>query len=282
MTGNRAAVVRQDSAPDLAGQGITIPPQPRVLTEIDQLTRQPDVGIKAIASVIKKDPGIAASIFKVANSPAMGLSRRIDTVESAVSIMGIPQVTNIVKGIAIRQTLAGNSSAYELFWDRANEIAQIAAAVATLQRSVINIQPDQAFMSGLFHDCGVPILMQKFPDYCKIFRSSRAAPWPDLAIEDAALHTDHCVVGYLVSKQWALPEFVQWAIRYHHEIDAVTNPARVIVGLLQLSTHIYCAQHRLDDEAEWLTSRDAILEELGLNIHGLSEFSEEIVDRLTG
>ena len=282
MTGNRAAVVKQDSAPDLAGQGITIPPQPRVLTEIDQLTRQPDVGIKAIAGVIKKDPGIAASIFKVANSPAMGLSRRIDTVESAVSIMGIPQVTNIVKGIAIRQTLAGNTSAYELFWDRANEIAQIAAAVATLQRSIINIQPDQAFMSGLFHDCGVPILMQKFPDYCKIFRSSRAAPWPDLAIEDAALHTDHCVVGYLVSKQWALPEFVQWAIRYHHEIDAVTNPARVIVGLLQLSTHIYCAQHRLDDEAEWLTSRDAILEELGLNIHGLSEFSEEIVDRLTG
>jgi HD-like signal output (HDOD) protein len=273
-----------DAAPrdvsDLLGQGISIPAQPRVLAEIEQLARQENVSVKAIATLIGKDPGIAASLFKMANSPAMGLSRRIETVESAVAIMGIPQVTNVIKGVAIRQTLAGSSPAYEVFWERANDIAQIAAAVAASQGSAIAIRPDQAFMAGLFHDCGVPVLMQKFPDYCKTFRTSRTAPWPDLTLEDEALKTDHCVVGYMVGKHWALPEIVQWAIRYHHEAIDADHPARAIVALLQFSTYLYRTRYQLKDEAEWITGREAILEELGLSLDGLNEFSEEITDRL--
>jgi HD-like signal output (HDOD) protein len=279
---NNQAGTKSDGTPELAGHGITIPSQPRVLTEIDSLTRQASVSIKDIASLIGKDPGIVAGIFKIANSSALGLSRRIETIESAISVMGISQLTNVIKSIAIRQSLAGSSPAYEVFWERANEIAQIAAAIAVSRGSVIDITKDQAYMAALFHDCGVPILMQKFPDYCKAFRSSKSSPWPNLASEDAALDTDHCVIGYLVSKQWALPELIQQAIRYHHEQVASTNPASTIVALLQLSTHFYCVQHRLNDEPEWISNQDSILEEVGLNIDGLTEFSEEILDRLNG
>jgi HD-like signal output (HDOD) protein len=282
MTENPPAGPNPEELAQILGQGIIIPPQPRVLTEIDSLVRRANVSVKAVATLVSQDPGIVAGIFRIVNSPAMGLSRRIDTVDSAISVLGITQVTNIIKSIAIRQALSGNAPAFELFWERSGEIAQIAAAIAIKCESVINIHPGQAYMAGLFHDCGVPVLLQRFPQYCKEFRTSSAAPWPNLATEDAALHTDHCVVGYLVSKQWSLPEFIQGAVRYHHEILAVVHPARTIVALLQLATHLYCVQRGLTDEKEWVKSRRAILEELGIHEEGLNEFSEDVIDQLNG
>ena len=46
-------------------------------------------------------------------------------------------------------------------------VAQMAMLVAEERVSVCNIFPDQAYLAGIFHDCGVPVLMQRFTTYCK-------------------------------------------------------------------------------------------------------------------
>jgi len=264
----------------ILGQGLIIPPQPHVLMEIEQLAGQAHVNVKAIAKLIAKDPALVASVFKVVNSPAMGLRRSIDSVDSAISLLGLKQVTNLLKSIAVRQALGGSSPAYEKFWERSGDIAQIAAAIAQKQISVCNIFPDQVYMAGLFQDCGVPILMQRFPAYCQSFRATKGQGWPDLEHEDNLLHTDHSVVGYLVGKQWRLPDFILRGIRHHHEILSVIHPARTIVAILQFSSHLYCKQNNVPDGKEWEASRNEILDELGIASDGLQEFEEDIMDSL--
>jgi len=259
-------------------QGIAIPSQPKVLMELDDLASQPNVSVKAVAKVIAKDPALLASVFKVVNSPAMGLSRRIDSAETAVTLLGLKQITNLLKSIAIRQALGGKSLAYEKFWERSGDIAQIAAIIAKKQVSVCNIFPDQAYMTGLFHDCGVPVLMQRFPDYCKALGSLDLEHWPELDAEDRLFNTDHCIVGYLVGKHWRLPDFILRSVRYHHEIWSVSHPATTMVAMLQMATHLYNLMMKLPQEEVWESNWRNVIEELGIPEDGLNEFEEDTLE----
>lgn len=262
----------------ILGQGVIIPPQPKALMEIEHLAKQPRVNVKAIANVIATDPGLLASVFKVVNSPAMGLSRRIDSAETAITLLGLTQIANLVKSIAIRQALSGNSLAYEKFWERSGDIAQIATAIARKQFSICHIPADQAYMAGLFHDCGVPILMQRFADYCKELGQLNGGGWPDLAQQDRQHDTDHCVVGYMVGKHWRLPDLILQGIRHHHETPTLDHPAKTVVAMLQAATHIYNVMMKTPDDAEWAICRQHAIEELGVSTDGLREFEEDIIE----
>lgn len=270
--------VEQQKIEAILGQGITIPPQPKILLEIEELAGKSRVNVKAIADAISKDPALLAGVFKVVNSPAMGMSRTIDSAEMAITLLGLKQVTNLLKSIALRQTMGAHAQAYERFWDRSAEIAEIAATVAQKRVTVCNVFPDQAYMAGLFHDCGVPLLMQRFPNYCKILNGGSG--WPKLVDEDRQFNTDHCVVGYLVGKNWRLPEFILRGIRYHHEILAVVHPARTVVAILQMSTHLYNLLGKSTDDSEWEQCWQNVIEELGISADGLREFEEDVLDTL--
>ena len=262
----------------ILGQGITIPPQPRVLMEIEALSSLPRVNVKAIARLISQDPALLAAMFKVVNSSAMGLAKRVDSAETAITLLGLKPATNLLKSIAIRQLLGGNSQAYEKFWERSGDIAQLAAIIAQKLVSVCNIFPDQAYMAGLFHDCGVPVLMQRFPEYCKTLESMSSYDWPELAAEDKQFNTDHCVVGYLVGQHWRLPEFILRGIRYHHEIISVAQPAKTVVAILQMSTHLYNLLVKSPHDSDWNACWQNCIYELGISKDGLKEFEEAILE----
>ena len=258
--------------------GIKIPTQPKVLLEIDAIARQPRTNTKAIASLIAGDAGMVSALFKISNSPAFALSTKLDSVESAISVLGLQQVLNLVKCTLLRQTIGGNAPVYEKFWERSADIAQLAAFVAQKQLQICNIVPEQAYMAGLFYECGVPILMQRFPEYGASFRLTVQGGWPQLAEEDRLFDTDHAVVGYLVSRYWRLPSFIGQSIRYHHDIAYASSAARTMVAILQMATHLYNKRHYLADEVEWPHTLPAVLSELGLNVAGVQEFEDDILD----
>ena len=265
----------------LLEQGVKLPPQPAILLEIDQLANQPRVNNKAIASLISRDVGLSAAVFKIVNSPAMGLRRRVDSIESAMAVLGLKQIINLIKCTALRQSIGDEAAVYEKFWDRSGDVAKLAAIVAQKRVSVCNIFPDQAYMAGLFYECGIPLLMQRFPDYAKSFRLSGSGGWPDMGEEDRLFNTDHCVAGYLVSRTWRLPDFISLSIRYHHDIDNVNLDHRAMVAMLQMAAHLYNLRYQLPDDLEWQNSRPIVLQELGLSEEGQREFEEEVLDALS-
>ena len=238
----------QQQIQSLLTNGIKLPPQPRVLLEIEALTSQPRINNKAVASLISSDVGLSAAVFKIANSPAMGLRRRVDSIESAITVLGLKQVVNLLKCSALRKAIGDGAAVYEKFWDRSGDIAKLAAIIAQRRVSVCNIFPDQAYLAGLFCECGVPLLMQRFPEYAKSFRLSGSGGWPDMGEEDKRFHTDHCMAGYLVSRTWHLPDFISLAIRYHHDIANVNLDHRAMVAMLQMATHLYNLRYEFSDE----------------------------------
>jgi len=265
-------------------KGVSIPPQPRVLDEFMQQLVAGVSDVRRLARTLAQDPAIVAALFRVVKSAAYRRHQPFESVEHILQAIGINQTANLVRAVAFASALPAkhNQKAFEAFWARSQAISQLAMLIAADRVSVCNIFPDQAGLAGIFHDCGVPVLMQRFTTYCKAMRLDEPGRWTSLAEEDARFSADHCVVGYLVARHWRLPDFICDAIRYHHDMARLdTHAARTMVAILQLAIHI----HHLDivlDYPEWREVRDDVLAELGIHEAALPEFIDVVLERFHG
>ncbi len=261
--------------------GIRIPAQPRVLDELRKLMARKEMDVRLLARTINQDPGLTALLFQVVGNAAYRQHQPFETVEQILHAVGIRQTFNLVQAIALRSAgdLRKHRAVYEAYWARSHAIGQLAMLIADERIAVCNIFPDQAYLAGVFHDCGVPLLMQRFPTYCQEMRLGEAGRWTDLAEEDRKFNTDHCVIGYLVARHWCLPDFICDAIRYHHAIGELgMHDARSMVAILQLAVEIhYRTMHAANPE--WERVKAEVLPELGLDEDSLPEFVDVVVER---
>lgn len=262
----------------LIGNSITIPPQPKILVDIHELAQQKQPKLNKIAQLVSQDVGLSAMLFKIINSPFYGLRKEIDSVSQAISVLGLNPLFTIIKCVALRRSISGNSPAYERFWERSNDLAQLCSIIANKQRPVCPVAPDHAYMLGLFSECGVAILMQRFPDYCNVLNQKGHQNWPDLTEEDCKFNTSHDVVGYLLAKNWHLPDAICQAIRFHHDIIPHDNPDTVaLVTILQMAMHISSLISGYPD-SDWPRTQGLVLQELGISQDSLKEYEEEVIE----
>ncbi|MCX8086583.1 MAG: HDOD domain-containing protein [Rhodocyclaceae bacterium] len=262
----------------LKQQGIKLPAQPRVLVELQQLLASEDYDLRQLVRVISQDPGVVAQLFRLARSPAFSRGRKIESLEQILMVVGIKQVASLVQAAALSASLSDQTRrAFEIFWARAHEIAQLASIIAADRVSVCNVFPEQAYLAGIFHECGVPVLMMRFPKYCETLKLDNATCWPNLADEDAKFGVDHCSVGYLVARHWGLPDFVCDAIRFHHELpeERTVGASVTLVAIIQLASHFY---HRLHEVADPLWERIGlrVLAELGFGPEEEKDYYERM------
>jgi len=266
----------QEALAQLAKQGVKIPPQPRVLLELQKLLASDDYDMRAVSKVISQDPGIVSLLFKATRSPAFARARNAKTLDQIVMVVGIKQVFSLVQAVSLTSTICDSTRrAFDIFWSRAHEIAQMAAIIADDRVSVCNVFPEQAYLAGIFHECGVPVLMMRFPKYCATLKLENATCWPNLSEEDTKFDVDHCSVGYLVARHWGLPDFVCDAIRFHHDLpEEKTIGASVsLVAIVQAASHFYHQLHHVDDPL-WDKIGSRVMSELGLGHDEENDFYE--------
>ena len=204
-----------------------------------------------------------------------------DSVEQILHAVGIRQTVNLMQAIVLAGLVKvdKNQAAYEAFWARSQAVAQIAMLIADDRVAVCNIFPDQAYLAGIFHDCGVLLLLQRFPAYCAEMHLGEPGRWVDLDEEDRKFSADHSVVGYIVSRYWRLPEFICDAIRLHHHITEMgDHEARSMIAILQLAIEIYYRDQHVPNP-EWARIKDEVMPELGLGDDTLPEFVDIVIER---
>ncbi|MFA6922485.1 MAG: HDOD domain-containing protein [Gallionella sp.] len=265
---------------ELVARGIRLPAQPKILIELQKKLDSDNYSMKELAKILSADPGISAMLFKAVRSPVFSGGKDLRSIEQVLMVIGIKQTCNIVQAIALSSSLSDASrKSFEKFWIRSQEIAQIAALIAADRVSVCNVFPDQAYMAGIFHDCGVPVLMLRFPDYCN--KLNLDTGWPNINEEDALFGVDHCSIGYLVARHWQLPDFICQAILHHHEIEIPKEElgaVRTLVAMLELAIHIYHVVNRVE-HPHWRKIREEVLSELGIHTDLELSFQEEIAEQ---
>ncbi|OGS91039.1 MAG: hypothetical protein A2Z95_05205 [Gallionellales bacterium GWA2_60_18] len=265
-------------------KSIHIPPCPEVVVALLEEARQPDVDFAKLVKLISGDVGLAASMLKTANSPFFALRYKASSVQQAVSVLGLKNLTQIVRGSALQGKLGGDKITMERFWDRSNFTAVVASHMAAQLHGVSH---DDAYTLGLFHDCGIPILMQKFSDYKEKLAASNQSAKLVIAIEDQHYATNHAVVGNMLARNWYLPEHISQAILVHHDHTIFTRPddrstpeVCTLVAITQVAEHIVAAFLRKPDDAEWLVSGQMAQDYLGLSSEDMEGITEDALAEL--
>ncbi|MEZ5613701.1 MAG: HDOD domain-containing protein [Rhodocyclaceae bacterium] len=261
-------------------RNVAIPPCPEIIAELLAEAQREDVDFIRVSRLITGDVALAAAVLKSANSPFFALRRKVQSVQQAVAVLGLRNLLKIVYGVVLRQSLGGTDAPpLARFWERSNYNAVVSAYLAG---RLPGVPSDDAYTFGLFHDAGIAILVQQFPDYRQTLMRANAAPEAATAIEDERYQTNHVIVGALLARGWHLPDRVAWAIRYHHQPAIFSAPGRhatpdvcLLVAIRLISEHIVARFLGYPDDAEWEQNKEAALGHLGW-------FEEDVEDLARG
>ncbi|SEH96245.1 HD-like signal output (HDOD) domain, no enzymatic activity [Pseudomonas asplenii] len=268
-------------------QGISVPPQPQIMVDLQMEQYMPDPDLDVIARLISQDPGLSGALLKIVNSPYYGLTNKIASIQRAVTLLGSRSIINLINAQSIKGEMADETIVtLNRFWDTAQDVAMTSL---TLAKRTGSQAIDEAYALGLFHDCGIPLMIKRFPDYMTVLEQAYANAGPDKRVVDTendAFNTNHAVVGYYTAKSWRLPEHVTNAIANHHNALAIfsdestrNSQLKNLLAILKMAEHI-CASHRVlggeSEDREWNAIAPLVLDYVGLSDYDFETLRENI------
>ena len=246
----------------LSAANIQIPPRPQILHDIESMLTDENATERMIGQLIARDVSLTAEVFKLANSPWYRRGAKIESLEQAVRLLGRKPMGQIARSALLRQQLGGDSARLEGFWERCTDIGTICSVLCDQLERPGRLTSEQAYLVGLFHDCGVPVLMQHIKGYGTAQLDKAGAP--DFLAEDDTFGTSHCIAGLMVAREWELPYMLCEAMRSHHYVIARDQNERHAIAVLQLALHAYACSKGWP-EGEWGFHREKALNTLGID-----------------
>ena len=270
-------------------QGISVPPQPQIMVDLQMEQYMPDPDLEVIARLIAQDPGLSGALLKIVNSSYFGLSNKIASIQRAVNLLGSRSIINLINALSIKGEMSDDTIVtLNRFWDTAQDVAM---TCLTLAKRTGAQAVDEAYALGLFHDCGVPLMLKRFPNYMSVLEQAYANAGPDCRVVDTennAFNTNHAVVGYYTAKSWRLPEHVSAAIANHHNALAIfsdesskNSQLKNLLAILKMAEHI-CASYRVlgnqSEDFEWSAVGPLVLDYVGLSDYDFETLKQTIRD----
>lgn len=267
-------------------RSLVIPMRPEIVAVLFEEMHRDEPNLDRVGRQIAADVGLAAAVLKAANSPAFGLVRKVRSVAQAVEFLGMRHVAGITTGLVLRSALSGggNAATYRHFWDAAENTALICARFARMLRG---IRVDEAYTFGLFHDCGIPLLMQRFPKYVDTLARAQTGAQGFAVVEEADVGTHHGAVGYFLTRSWQLPDDFCRAVLWHHDTEVfgdngVPGTVRNFVGIVHMAEHILNLLMYETASLEWSRFEAPVLEHFGLDDEDFINFVDEAREAIAG
>lgn len=223
-----------------------MPSLPAVYYDIRREIHNPNSSADTIATIIMKDPGLAARILRVSNSAYYGLPRRVETIEEALQIIGLNEahslvlatsVINMFKGL--REDLVNTQS----FWLHSVSCG-IGARLLGMERCEPNTE--RLFLGGLLHDIGRLAMYLKLPtESAEVLERCSQNAELKAKVETEVIGFDHAELGGALLEWWRLPSSLADMVRFHHRPTfsriastdtAIVHTADFIVNALELGS----------------------------------------------
>ena len=224
---------------------LELPLLPTIVWEVMELTSSDDVDTRKLSALIHRDQALASHILRVANSPAYMPRMPIVSLQQAVSRLGAATLGEIAFAISIQSRVfdvAGYEHEIRALWHHAVGTGAYAKEIARLRRSNV----EGAFLCGLLHDIGKPVLLQTLVDIQRSFGVT-----VDPAAVSAVMEACHTQVGHLIATEWGLPPHVTESITYHHDylVAPMCTEAVMITRLADYLSYHLATPEVFDEES---------------------------------
>lgn len=162
----RSADLASEIRADIASNRIQLPTLPEVALRVRDAVEQDNTTAATVAGLIASDAALSARLLQVANSPLYRGRQKIDSIQQAVTRLGLKLVRSLVVSLAMKQIFQPTSDAldtqFRRIWD---DSLQVAAISRVLANNVSTLENEQALLGGLIHTIGALPVLTKIDEY---------------------------------------------------------------------------------------------------------------------
>lgn len=240
-------------------------PIPQIANQIMAILENPNASLSDIADIIIFDPMTTANILQTCNSAYFGLTRKVESVHEAVTLIGLDQVVDLVLLKSGAENLKKKQTGYGL---DEGDLWRYSVASALIARDLAEKKglpsKHMVFTAALLKDIGKVILNRFVADaFGKIQTLVQEQGFSFMEAEKKVIGVDHSELGGLVASNWKFSPKMVYIIQNHHLSDkqARSDLETCIVYL----SDIICMMIGIGGGSDGLAYRfhDDVVKELG-------------------
>jgi putative nucleotidyltransferase with HDIG domain len=189
---------------------------PAIFFKVNQAVEDPETSFSDLGRIIGADSGLTARLLKIVNSSYYGFEASIETLEHAITLVGMQEVRDMVLATTMIRYFRGvDGEALNMasFW-----LHSIACGIAARNIAVLRQEPgvERYYVAGLLHDIGRLVLFMNHPSEMKdaLERYEQGGLLVDAELE--VLGADHAQVGAALLAKWKLSDRLAATVRDHH------------------------------------------------------------------
>jgi HD-like signal output (HDOD) protein len=270
-----AAALEKDLAGIKPDATVSLPGVPQIVTRLQQMLSDPEVGVPQLVPVINYEPVLVGRVLQMANSAALNPTRKkIGDLRTAVMRVGFDLLRSASIAYAMRQLSQAHQVKdirphMEALWERSAWTAAVSFVIA---RKFTRVNRDQAFLGGLMHGIG------------KLFILTRAAHFPfvlrDRTKYGVLLRKWHAPFARSIMSGWRVnEEIIDAVVNYENLNREVSGDEPDLTDILATSYLVVGHAGRMQD-LSMTVERIAAFSRLRLNLTAVEETLEQAKEEI--
>jgi HD-like signal output (HDOD) protein len=270
-----AAALEKDLAGIKPDGTVSLPGVPQIVTRLQQMLSDPEVGVPQLVPVINYEPVLVGRVLQMANSAALNPTRKkIGDLRTAVMRVGFDLLRSASIAYAMRQLSQAHQVKdirphMEALWERSAWTAAVSFVIA---RKFTRVNRDQAFLGGLMHGIG------------KLFILTRAAHFPfvlrDRTKYGVLLRKWHAPFARSIMSGWRVnEEIIDAVVNYENLNREVSGDEPDLTDILATSYLVVGHAGRMQD-LSMTVERIAAFSRLRLNLTAVEETLEQAKEEI--
>ena len=207
---------------------VKLPVLPETVLKVRELIGR-DAEVGALVPVIGREPGLATSLLRYANSVAFAGLDEVTDLHHVVARLGMRATEQVVMAASVKDVFNSpdptEAQMLRKLWSHASTVALASRRIADLTSAA---DPEPSFLAGLLHDIGKVVVLRA------VSEMKRQDPKRRLSDESLITLLDslHLSVGEELFEAWDLPQAIREVARHHHDADLCPLPPLVAVVAL--------------------------------------------------
>ncbi len=201
---------------------LVLPTLPKIAMKVRDAVADPDSNLGDISTLIAQDAALSARLIRIANTAHYSRAVRVESLQAAVTRIGMRQIKNIVMALAMEQLFVSENELIATYlaktWARSTDVASYAMALFSVHKKANKhtpLQVDTLSLAALLHNIGTLPILTEADGYPDVFASPE---FLERAITDLHSH-----IGVAIVKAWNFSSDLVESTRYYAKQDYNTD-----------------------------------------------------------
>ena len=263
---------------------------PELYQQLEEKIQSSNASIEEIGLLINTDAALSARILKLANSPLYGFRSEINTLQRALSLIGLQEVKNLILMDAVAGNINKNQSSEVLkmedFWTRSVYIALLCKRIT---KRINHPNTDRLFISGIMSRIGQLVsCTTRREEVLKVVNETLSYPLMDeFKIEFDHLGFNYNQLSAELLNRWHVPEDITFPIRFlHSPLDLPDNLAPetivdiYILHIATVYTHLLQHEDSLEQYSLEQQNSDVLDPDINAMTSNVNKYIEQVPEKI--